>query len=81
MSRINHFRANVEIQLARRGWKAADLARALDMTHANLRSILTKGHPKEGTIERFAEVLECSVDDLIKLASPSEYGEALIPRR
>jgi len=78
--RINHFRANVEVLLAKRGKRMIDLARDMGVAQSTLRDMVNRGRPRESTLWRFADTLNVDVEELVKTISPEEYGKVMIPR-
>lgn len=79
-ARINHLQANVEMILAKKGWRMIDLAREMGVAAPTLHGILVRGRPRNGTLLRIAEALGVDVEDLIMASTPEQYGAALIPR-
>jgi len=78
--KINHFKANVEIMLAKKGENQAWLSRTIGMTQQSLRGILNHGRPTPKTQRKFIDALECELSDLTKDVTYEEYGKYRIPR-
>jgi len=79
-ARINHLYANIDVILAKKGWRMIDLAREMGVSAPTLRGILVRGRPRNGTLLRLAKALGVDIEDLVMASSPEEYGAAMIPR-
>jgi lambda repressor-like predicted transcriptional regulator len=78
--RINHFKARVEMALARQGLRVVDLARLLEIAPSTVRTIMERGHPREATLERFAIALQVTTEELCSPVTPERYGVDMLPR-
>lgn len=78
--RVNYLHANIDMILAKKGWRMIDLAREMGVSAPTLRGILVRGRPRNDTLQRLAEALGVGIEDLVMASSPEEYGAAMIPR-
>jgi len=79
MSKINHFKARVEIVLRQRGWSYRELARRLDKSPPRLQDILERGDPKMTLLQEIAKVLGVPPKYLLEEVTVEEYGKAFLP--
>lgn len=75
---INHFKRRVKLEVARKGWSLADLARACDKTPQALDQILKYGKPSYQSVELLAKALGVATSLLFEPVDPKEYGEVML---
>lgn len=78
---INHFRARVEIELAKRNLNVSEVARRINKTAQHVSQVLDRGDPKTSTLQEIADAIGVEPDVLLKKVTPEQYGEVMIPRK
>jgi len=79
MSKVNQFKARVELLCKKRGWTLRELARQMDKSPQGLHDVLQRGDPKASLLREFGQVLDVGPDELLEDVSPAEYGEEFMP--
>ena len=77
MSKINYFKARVEMELKRRGLTTSDLARCMDAAPQNIVVTLNTGNPTIKTMRRFADALGISPETFMRPVTESEYKKIM----
>lgn len=77
---VNQLRARIRVEVARRGWSLADLARACGRSPQWLNDVLGRENPKLDTVRLLAQALGCNAERLLRPVTPEEYGRATMPR-
>ncbi len=79
-SPINHFRARVEMELARRNMSIAAIARSIRKTPQHVGAVVDRGNPKTSALREIAEAIGVEPGVLLNEVTAQEYGEVMIPR-
>jgi len=78
-TKVNHFKARVELLCKRRGLTLREIAERVGKTPQGFHDILQRGDPKASLLRDICSALHVGTDEILEEVSPDEYGEAFMP--
>lgn len=77
---IHQFKARLQVEAAKRGWKMVQLAKHLGRTPQALSDLVRQNNPRLDTLFDIASKLGMTIDEFNEPVTEEDYGKFIIPR-